>query len=139
MGIFNYQVRVYYDSTDAGGVVYHSRYMDFCERARTEFLRSKDIIQSKLREESGIGFVVHKATLEYKKSAQLDDLLNITTKIISSSAITLTMEQNIFVTSRKNEDVNNQLLFHLIIDIVCINSNFKPTRIPKDIFDKLIK
>ena len=44
---FTYNVRVYYDSTDAGGVVYHSKYLDFCERARTEFLRSKNIIQSK--------------------------------------------------------------------------------------------
>ena len=73
---FTYNVRVYYDSTDAGGVVYHSKYLDFCERARTEFLRSKNIIQSKLFEESGIGFVVKNASLEFKKSAKLDDLLN---------------------------------------------------------------
>ena len=57
---FDFNVRVYYDSTDAGGVVYHSRYLDFCERARTEFLRSRGIIQSKLLAESGIGFVVKK-------------------------------------------------------------------------------
>ncbi len=136
---FDFNVRVYYDSTDAGGVVYHSKYMDFCERARTEFLRNKGIIQSNLLKERGIGFVVHKAHLEYKKSAKLDDLLRITTNIIESNGVILKMCQDIFLISREGKDIKDDLLFHMNIDIVCINRDYKPIRIPKDINNLLFQ
>ena len=138
MNHFDFNVRVYYDSTDAGGVVYHSKYMDFCERARTEFLRSKNIIQSTLLKEKGIGFVVHKANLEFKKSAKLDDLLRIETKVIEGRGVVLKMEQNIFLISREGKDVDNELLFHMDIDLVCINRDFRAVRIPKEINDILL-
>ena len=138
MNYFDFNVRVYYDSTDAGGVVYHSKYMDFCERARTEFLRSKNIIQSTLLKEKGIGFVVHKANLEFKKSAKLDDLLRIETKVIEGRGVVLKMEQNIFLISREGKDVDNELLFHMDIDLVCINRDFRAVRIPKEINDILL-
>ena len=106
---FDFNVRVYYDSTDAGGVVYHSRYLDFCERARTEFLRSRGIIQSKLLAESGIGFVVKNANLEFKKSAKLDDLLQISTKIIENNGIIIKMSQEIYLISREGIDTQKDL------------------------------
>ena len=134
---FNFNVRVYYDSTDAGGVVYHSRYLDFCERARTEFLRSRGIIQSKLLAESGIGFVVKNANLEFKKSAKLDDLLQISTKIIENNGIIIKMSQEIYLISREGIDIPKDLLFEMSVNLVCINKNFRPTRIPKDIVEKL--
>lgn len=134
---FDFNVRVYYDSTDAGGVVYHSRYLDFCERARTEFLRSRGIIQSKLLAESGIGFVVKNANLEFKKSAKLDDLLQISTKIIENNGIIIKMSQGIYLISREGADIPKDLLFEMSVNLVCINKNFKPTRIPKDIVEKL--
>lgn len=134
---FDFNVRVYYDSTDAGGVVYHSRYLDFCERARTEFLRSKGIIQSKLFAESGIGFVVKNANLEFKKSAKLDDLLQISTKIIENNGIIIKMSQEIYLISREGIDTPKDLLFEMSVNLVCINKNFRPTRIPKDIVEKL--
>ena len=134
---FTYNVRVYYDSTDAGGVVYHSKYLDFCERARTEFLRSKNIIQSKLFEEVGIGFVVKNATLEFKKSAKLDDLLKIETKVLENSGVIIKMLQEIYLISREGQDVDNDLLFQMNVNLVCINKNFRPTRIPKDICEKI--
>lgn len=134
---FTYNVRVYYDSTDAGGVVYHSKYLDFCERARTEFLRSKNIIQSKLFEESGIGFVVKNASLEFKKSAKLDDLLKIETKVLENSGVIIKMLQEIYLISREGQEVNNELLFQMNVNLVCINKNFRPTRIPKDICKKI--
>ena len=134
---FNFNVRVYYDSTDAGGVVYHSRYLDFCERARTEFLRSRGIIQSKLFAESGIGFVVKNANLEFKKSAKLDDLLQISTKIIENNGIIIKMSQEIYLISREGIDIPKDLLFEMSVNLVCINKNFRPTRIPKDIVEKL--
>lgn len=134
---FDFNVRVYYDSTDAGGVVYHSRYLDFCERARTEFLRSRGIIQSKLLAESGIGFVVKNANLEFKKSAKLDDLLQISTKIIENNGIIIKMSQEIYLISREGIDTPKDLLFEMSVNLVCINKNFRPTRIPKDIVEKL--
>lgn len=134
---FDFNVRVYYDSTDAGGVVYHSRYLDFCERARTEFLRSRGIIQSKLFAESGIGFVVKNANLEFKKSAKLDDLLQISTKIIENNGIIIKMSQEIYLISREGIDTPKDLLFEMSVNLVCINKNFRPTRIPKDIVEKL--
>ena len=134
---FDFNVRVYYDSTDAGGVVYHSRYLDFCERARTEFLRSRGIIQSKLFAESGIGFVVKNANLEFKKSAKLDDLLQISTKIIENNGIIIKMSQEIYLISREGIDIQKDLLFEMSVNLVCINKNFRPTRIPKDIVEKL--
>ncbi len=134
---FTYNVRVYYDSTDAGGVVYHSKYLDFCERARTEFLRSKNIIQSKLFEEAGIGFVVKNASLEFKKSAKLDDLLKIETKVLENSGVIIKMLQEIYLISREGQEVNNELLFQMNVNLVCINKNFRPTRIPKDICEKI--
>ena len=134
---FDFNVRVYYDSTDAGGVVYHSRYLDFCERARTEFLRSRGIIQSKLFAESGIGFVVKNANLEFKKSAKLDDLLQINTKIIENNGIIIKMSQEIYLISREGIDIPKDLLFEMSVNLVCINKNFRPTRIPKDIVEKL--
>ena len=130
---FTYNVRVYYDSTDAGGVVYHSKYLDFCERARTEFLRSKNIIQSKLFEEAGIGFVVKNA----KKSAKLDDLLKIETKVLENSGVIIKMLQEIYLISREGQNVDNELLFQMNVNLVCINKNFRPTRIPKDICEKI--
>ena len=134
---FDFNVRVYYDSTDAGGVVYHSRYLDFCERARTEFLRSRGIIQSKLLAESGIGFVVKNANLEFKKSAKLDDLLQISTKIIENNGIIIKMSHEIYLISRDGIDTPKYLLFAMSVNLVCINKNFRPTRIPKDIVEKL--
>ena len=134
---FDFNVRVYYDSTDAGGVVYHSRYLDFCERARTEFLRSRGIIQSKLFAESGIGFVVKNANLEFKKSAKLDDLLQINTKIIENNGIIIKMSQEIYLISREGIDTPKDLLFEMSVNLVCINKSFRPTRIPKYIVEKL--
>lgn len=134
---FTFNVRVYYDSTDAGGVVYHSKYLDFCERARTEFLRSREIIQSKIFEKSNIGFVVKNASLEFKKSAKLDDLLQINTKITENTGIVIKMFQEIYLISREGERVENELIFKMDINLVCINKNFRPTRIPKDILKKL--
>lgn len=134
---FSFEVRIYYDSTDAGGVVYHSKYLDICERARTEFLRSKGIIQSKLLKEENIGFVVSKLNIEYKKSAKLDDLLNINTSILENNGLIIKMKQEIYLISREDIKIDNTLLCSVIVDIVAINTNGKLIRIPKNIIELL--
>lgn len=129
---FYFQSRVYYSDTDAGGVVYHSKYLDFCEKARTEFLRDKGIIQSKILESDGIGFVVKDCQIEFKKSAKLDDLLFISVKILENKGLIIKMNQNVF-----NE--KKELLFTMNVNLVCVNRNSKPTKILKVILEILNK
>ncbi len=69
--------RIYYEDTDAGGVVYYANYLKFFERGRTEYIRSLGISQMNLREKEGIGFVVKTCEIDYKSSAKLDDLIRV--------------------------------------------------------------
>ena len=78
---FEIQVRVYYEDTDSGGIIYHSKYLNFAERARTEFLRNKKLEQKILQERYGILFIVKSLDINYLNIAFLDDFLIIKTKI----------------------------------------------------------
>lgn len=128
--VFEFQTRVYYADTDAGGVVYHSTYLDFCEKGRTELLREKGIIQTKLKSDFGIIFVVKSLKIDYKRSAKLDDLLTIKTQVVENNGIVIKMDQEIF-----NE--NNESITLVKVEIVCLNKDSKPIRIPKDICEVL--
>jgi acyl-CoA thioester hydrolase len=78
---FDWPIRVYYEDTDAGGIVFYANYLKFFERARTERLRACGIDQSKLAQQSGIVFVVSETAVQYRAPARLDDLLTISTRI----------------------------------------------------------
>ncbi len=88
-------VRVYYEDTDAGGVVYHANYLKFMERARTEWLRSLGYEQDALREEQGIIFVVHSVELTFARPARFNDLLEASCRLASRGGATLNFEQQI--------------------------------------------
>ena len=118
--MFSY--RVYYEDTDAGGVVYYANYLKFAERARTDFLRAKGINQSTLTAEHGIVFVVHALEAQYHAPARLDDLLDVTAEVTEIRNTSITMAQEISVAGKK--------LFSLSIRLVCVNREIKPTRIP---------
>jgi len=79
--VFTWTVRVYYEDTDAGGIVYYANYLKFYERARTEWLRSLGIDQQTLRDEEGALFVVRNASVDYVASARLDDELKLTLNV----------------------------------------------------------
>ena len=79
--VFSQPVRVYWEDTDAGGVVYYANYLKFFERTRTEWLRSIGLNQQALREETGGVFVVSEASVKYHRSARLDDLLTVTARL----------------------------------------------------------
>ena len=79
--VFTWTVRVYYEDTDAGGIVYYANYLKFFERARTEWLRSLGIDQQALRDEHGAIFVVTSASIDYVASARLDDEVKVTLKV----------------------------------------------------------
>ncbi len=96
-----HNIRVYYEDTDSGGVVYYANYLKFAERARTEALRSIGIEQRELLEKHDVAFVVRKCTIEFFKPAQLDDLLTITTELTDISKVTLCMSQTIFRADEK--------------------------------------
>jgi acyl-CoA thioester hydrolase len=129
---FDWPVQVYYEDTDAGGVVYHSQYLNFMERARTEFLRNIGFVQTVLKDELGILFVVRDIQIRFRKPAKFDDALKVQTKLLNTGRSLLEFEQNIY---RGDE--------HLIaakVEVVCIGAeSFKPVSIPQSMMSKLEK
>jgi acyl-CoA thioester hydrolase len=90
---FNFEVRVYYEDTDRGGVVYYANYLRYFERARSEWLRSLGVNQERLAAVEGIGFVVARAEIDFKAGARLDDLLSVTVKMTEKKKTYLWLEQ----------------------------------------------
>ncbi len=94
---FTHPIRVYWEDTDAGGIVFYANYLKFFERARTEWLRSLGIHQSSLKETSGGMFVVAETTVKYLRSARLDDQLLVTARLEHIGRSTLTITQQAFL------------------------------------------
>ena len=122
-------VRVYYEDTDAGGVVYHANYLKYAERSRTEMLRKYKIEQEVLKNNYSIKFIVKDLFIEYYKAAILDDYLTIKSLIIKISSAKIKMEQEIY---RKNT-----LLAKINITLGSINLEGKPSRLPKFVLNIL--
>jgi acyl-CoA thioester hydrolase len=121
---FKWSVRIYFEDTDSGGVVYHSNYLKFMERARTEWLRSLNLNQADLKKKDKIMFVVTKVNIDYKKAAQFNDALDIETSVDNIGASKVDLTQNIMK--------NSELYTSAKVSIACIHSEtFKPQRIPK--------
>ena len=125
----NNNVRVYYEDTDAGGVVYHANYLKYAERSRTEMLRKYKIEQEVLKNNYSIRFIVKDLFIEYYKAAILDDYLTIKSLIIKISSAKIKMEQEIY---RKNT-----LLAEINITLGSINLEGKPSRLPKFVLNIL--
>ncbi len=94
---FTWDVRVYWEDTDAGGIVFYANYLKFFERARTEWLRSLGIGQQALREQTGGIFVVSETTIKYHRPARLDDELLVTARLQESGRASLTIAQQAFL------------------------------------------
>jgi len=121
--VFALPVRVYFHDTDAGGVVYHASYLNFMERARTEWLRTHGYSNAGLMKEFGAVFVVRSMKLEYLKPALLDDLLEVTARIKDIGRSRLTLLQTV----QRGEEVLTEAEVHL----VCVSlQNFKPVSVP---------
>ena len=120
-------VRVYYEDTDAGGVVFYANYLKFMERGRTEWLRTLGVGQQSLSQEQRRGFVVTRLDMQYKSPARLDDLLEITSRVTRLGRASLH-----FVQSVKR---NGELLASGNIEIGCIDvDSLKPAALPKDLY-----
>ncbi|MEX0327606.1 MAG: tol-pal system-associated acyl-CoA thioesterase [Ruegeria sp.] len=122
--IHTFRVRVYYEDTDMGGVVYHANYLKFIERARSDYVRNLGNDQNAMREE-GIVWVVRRVEADFLAPAKFDDELEIETSVMSLSGVRLTMAQ---VVRRGDTD-----LFRATVTAVCINKDGKPIRLPAEI------
>ncbi len=137
---FSWPVRVYYEDTDSGGVVYYANYLKFMERARTELLRSIGYQQDQLQQELGIIFAVRSANIQYKKPARFNDELNVVTSISSLGKASIHFKQSVFLKSSHHSDSASGLLSEAEIKIACINAEkFTPQSIPASIVEKINK
>ena len=93
MNSFKIQVRVYYEDVDIGGVVYYANYLRYFERARSDWLRANGVNQERLAAVEGIGFVVARAEIDFKAGARLDDLLEVSVKVIEKKKTYFWLEQ----------------------------------------------
>jgi acyl-CoA thioester hydrolase len=133
-GIFRWPLRVYWEDTDAGGVVFYANYLKFFERARTEWLRAKGLEQQALRTSAGGMFVVTDATLKFHRPARLDDQLLVTTWMLEPGRACMTIGQQ----ARKEPDGSGVILCDATIRIGWVSaSDFKPMRIPPSIVEAL--
>ncbi|MBZ0070678.1 MAG: tol-pal system-associated acyl-CoA thioesterase [Gammaproteobacteria bacterium] len=128
---FRWPVRVYYEDTDAGGVVYYANYLRFMERARTEWLRSLGVEQDRLVREQGIIFAVTEAELRFKRPARFNDALEVTARVIERRRVSLRFAQTVLR--------GDELLCEGRIQIACLDSAvFRPRAIPKELLKEIV-
>ena len=125
---FNHKIKVYYEDTDAGGVVYYANYLKYLERARTEALIKIGLSNLKIRNNFKALIIVKSCKIDYKKSAYLEDELNIKSYILSLTKTSFVMSQTII----KNKIVIVEAKIHLVF----VNEKAKPIKIPKLVVDK---
>jgi len=129
---FHWPITVYYEDTDAGGVVYHSNYLKFFERARTEMLRSIGVSQQLLLEQH-IGFVVRHADIDFLQGARLDDQLNVVTTISELKKASLVFCQELV-------NPENKVLCKALVKVACIdNEHMRPKAMPQSIILELTR
>tara|TARA_Y100000591_G_scaffold214175_1_gene185937 strand:- start:1258 stop:1656 length:399 start_codon:yes stop_codon:yes gene_type:complete len=126
---FNFTVKVYYEDTDAGGVVYYANYLKFLERARSEAIYALGFSNSSLLETYGVLLIVKSCNIEYKKPAKFEDSLKIISEIKSFTKTSFIMKQTI---SRDHEIISDA-----DIHLVSVDKNGKPSKLPEDLKKKL--
>jgi acyl-CoA thioester hydrolase len=128
-GRHRFPLRVYYEDTDSGGIVYYANYLKYAERARTEMLRLVGIDQIAMAREYDALFAVRDCAIDYRRPARLDDLLEVRSRIVDLAAATLSAVQGIY---RDHEE-----LVRLDVRIACLRRDGRPVRIPTPVRDAL--
>jgi acyl-CoA thioester hydrolase len=130
-GVHVFPLRVYYEDTDAGGVVYYANYLRFAERARTELLRNLGVEQSRLAADGGILFAVRKCCADFLRPAHLDDRLEVRTRILEISGATVEAEQQVW---REDDE-----LVRLTVRLACLSTSRsgRPARLPASLRQSL--
>ena len=127
-----HRFRVYYEDTDAGGVVFYANYLKFIERGRTEYLRDLGFDQGSLAKEKNIVFVVKSLSADYLSPAYLDDMIEVQTSIKSNKKASLVFTQKILSLEK------NTVLFNAEVKVVSVlKNNLKPCAVPQEIMEKL--
>ena len=127
---YRHTLRVYWEDTDAGGIVFYANYLKFFERARTEWLRSLGVAQQQLKDDTGVMFIVTDTRVSYRSPARLDDELVVTVTLTAAGRASMVIAQQACCGAR--------LLAEGEIRIGCVDSrNFRPCRIPESITSKL--
>ena len=128
--MFDWPIRVYYEDTDSGGVVYHSNYLNFMERARTEWLRALGFEQTHMKDDLNIIFVVHSMNIQFKRPALFNDMLNVHSKVAKIGHGSIEFLQTILR--------DQQLLIEATVKVACVQASvFKPVVIPASIKDAI--
>lgn len=122
-----YPLRVFYEDTDAAGIVYYANYLKFIERARTELMRLCGICHTDLLAEHGISFIVRRCVVDYRRPARLDDLIEVHTRIISLKRVTIDAEQ---IVRREGDD-----LVRVELRLACIDTAGRPVALPPGVRD----
>ncbi len=123
-------IRVYWEDTDAGGIVFYANYLKFFERARTEWLRALGVHQQRLRETTGAIFVVSDTAVKYHRSAKLDDLLDVTVHVAEAGRASMRLTQQALR--------GGELLAEGDIRIGCVDAGtLRPRRIPNEILERI--
>ena len=128
---FKSRFKVYYEDTDSGGVVYYANYLKFLERARTDAITSLDFSNNKLIEKFGIFIIVKSCNLNFLRPAKLEDNLDIISKVIEVKNVSIKMKQNIFV--------NDSMIVEAEILLASVNNEGKPSKLPDEFKNELIK
>jgi len=125
-----YKTKVYYEDTDAGGIVYYARYLNFIERARTEMIYDHlKLNHKRLRDQFNAIFVVRECNIKYLKSANFEDNLEVKTKVINKSPVRLNLLQEV---SRDNE-----ILVTAQVELAVIDSDGSVSKLQKDLLEKI--
>ena len=136
--IFRYPVRIYWEDTDAGGIVFYANYLKFFERARTEWLRAAGVGQQQLRERTGGMFVVSDAQLRYHRPARLDDELIVTAQLQETGRASLTIGQQALLKPEQMTDSRPVLLCEGTIRIGWVDAaTMRPARMPGFLLEQL--
>ena len=131
---FRWSVRVYWEDTDAGGVVYHASYLRFLERARTEYLRHLGIEQEGLRKDNNVVFVVRDIAIGFHKPARLDDVLGVTVALVERRPASLVFQQQIL------RESDAAVLVQARVRAACVEAaTFRPRPIPDGLFVEIPK
>ena len=125
---FNFTVKVYYEDTDAGGVVYYANYLKYLERARSEAIYSLGYSNSSLAEKQGILLIVKSCNIQYKKPARFENELKIVSEATTFTKTSFFMKQNIYR--------NDELISEADIHLVAVDKNGKPSKLAEDLKQK---
>ena len=129
--LFVWPVRIYYEDTDAGGVVYYANYLKYMERARTEWLRRLGFEQDDLRQRDGVLFIVHHVSLDYLKPGRFNDLLEVSVRIQRRGRVSLELAQEV-------RRPPGEVLCSGMVRIVCVDAaSLRPRTLPADVVKEI--